>query len=300
MELNHKYIDKMLKSCGIKLLMEDDEGNIGNPYLKEFITKQIELLLSNIDDNVNKAIEEKLKYEMIFTNIDNNAKYSFFFLSLFSSIYNYLNVKYEKNVIDISALAGIIHNALKQFQSIIFLYLSGNYVSILSQFRILYESSIEFAYINKYKNLIQAFFDHGKLMKYKILENIKELKLEEKIIKNEILRQYGEDFIDDYGWTKEIIKERNDRKLITMVKDLTLDKLSVFYKLSSNFIHPNSFSVYSGSSVDKKYVSIFINLSVDMLVNMIILYMYSINCEEKNMVILQNILVTLKQKLLNI
>jgi hypothetical protein len=137
-------------------------------------------------------------------------------------------------------------------------------------------------------------------MKYKILENIMELKPEEKTIKNEILIKYGDDFIDDYGWTKEIIKERNDRKLITMVKDLSLDKLNVFYKLSSNFIHPNSFSVYSDSAVDKNYVSIFVNLSVDMLVNMINSYMYSINCEEKNRVILQNILVTLKQKLLNI
>jgi hypothetical protein len=96
MEINHKYLEKMLKSCGIKLFMEDDERKIGNPYLIDFINKQIELLFSNIEENVNKAIEEKQKYEMIFTDIDNTAKYIFFFLSLFSSIYNYLNTKYEK------------------------------------------------------------------------------------------------------------------------------------------------------------------------------------------------------------
>ena len=50
---------------------------------------------------------------------------------------------------------------------------------------------------------------------------------------NNILKKYGEDFKHEFGWTKSVIVNPNDRKLITLVKECHLeDFFAPLYKIA--------------------------------------------------------------------
>jgi hypothetical protein len=111
-----------------------------------------------------------------------------------------------------------------------------------------------------------------------------------------IKKKYDDTFIDDFGLAFKTIKERNKRKIVTMAEDLDLLDYTELYKVSSNYIHPSSFSVFH-TGIINSLVPNCILISVEMITNNIIKLMNYFNCDEKDKILIRNVLYGLREDL---
>jgi hypothetical protein len=92
--------------------------------------------------------------------------------------------------------------------------------------------------------------------------------------KSELIDKYsGIEYFKPYGWTKEIIKNKEDRILKNLAEDVELGNATPFYKHLSTFIHSDSFSVNSFEKIDAGYLASYISLSSFLLNKIINFYM---------------------------
>jgi hypothetical protein len=292
------FIDK----CKVEDFTSNSLGIIDNDNLSDDIDEIITMIINSIDENINEeVINKKIKYEIETAMVDNTAKLLNIFYVTSSSIYKYILPKYyEENNILKKVLGNITSYSFTLYAQIFSLYLSGCTIGILSQIRILYENYIIFKYIGKYPELAECYYDHAVYKKYIILKeyNWKKLSQNEENQINIIEKKHGETFADDYGWTYKIIKERNRRKIITMVEDLDLQDYAELYKVSSNYIHSSSFSVFHTKIIDgllPKYIL----TSIEMITNNVIYLMDYYNCNKKDIIIIRNVLYGLREDLYN-
>jgi hypothetical protein len=210
-----------------------------------------------------------------------------------------LKYKDEKDIVK-NVLGNITHFSLKLFQIIFSLYLSGNVMGILSQIRILYENYIIFRFIGKYQELSEDYYNHAVYKKYFLLKEYwKTLSPQEEEEMENIARNHDESFFDDYGWTYKIIKEKNKRKIITMVEDLDLLDYRELYKVSTNYIHPSTFAVFHDKIVYGKLTKDYLKMAVELITNNIIYLMKFIHCSNKEEIIIKNVLYGLREDLHN-
>jgi len=194
----------------------------------------------------------------------------------------------------------MINSSFDQFHSIITLYLTDNYSSILSQLRILYETFIVFSYLKLHPDLTKSFVAHGNITKYKTMELLNGvLEAEDEAAKNKLLDIYDIELLEDYGWLKDLIPNKNDRKLITLVNDLGLRDYNSLYKITSNFIHTSSFSVFMNDNIDDNFIHSFLATASDLQTDIIIMYLDIIKCPEKERLIIMDLIHRLREELLD-
>jgi hypothetical protein len=292
-----EYIDK----CKVINFAPNSQGIIDNDELSDDIDEIVTNIINSIDENMFEiVVKNKLRKEVETATIDNTAKILNIFYATVTSIYNYIISKYfeEKNTLK-NVLGNITNYSLELFTQIFSLYLANCTMGILSQIRILYENYIIFNYIGKHSELAECYLDHAILRKDIFCKEYwrDQTKISEDEM-NSILSKYDETFDDDFGWTFKIIKERNKRKLITMVEDLDLLDYSELYKVSSNYIHPSPFSVFH-TKIINGLVPKYIIHSIEMITNQIIHLMEYYNSDDKDKIIIRNVLYGLREDLYN-
>jgi hypothetical protein len=87
-----------------------------------------------------------------------------------------------------------------------------------------------------------------------------------------------------------------------MLDDLELNDYKTFdykelYKVSNNFIHPSTFAVFHDQIVYGKLTKDYLKMSVELMTNNIIYLMKFINCENKDDIIIKNVLYWLREDL---
>jgi len=105
-----------------------------------------------------------------------------------------------------------------------------------------------------------------------------------------LIKNYGNDFIKNYGWTKDVIKNTSDRNLKYIASDVGLDSLDQVYKVTSNFIHTNAYSAFLKNQITPNYVRQFIPIMSSILVRHIIFYVSNIYKNENEILILNFLL----------
>lgn len=296
--INENYIKEMLESCTITNFSHDSNGVVLSEELPEYIDIKINEILSLSKQNSEKTIQEKCIYELktVFTDI--NAEKLILLFDFTISVFNFLGKKYNTESQQNNILRSLVENSLNQYQSILVSYLSGGYITILSLVRILYENYVLFMYLRKNTVLMQAFIDHAEMIRIKINKEYADIISEEdQSLLNCLNEKYGSDFIEDYGWTKDTIQKKEDRKLITMVNECGLKGYSSLYKISCNYIHPSSYSILAGNNKDNPLVFQFIASSVEIVTNSIIHFMRDINCQDKDRILIMNIFYGLREEL---
>jgi hypothetical protein len=174
---------------------------------------------------------------------------------------------------------------IDNYQGLLCSYLSGDYVTVLQKSRIIYECYVVFLFIDKHHEnegdeLATAFLDHLEIIQNRIYKNIP-IKYEinkEKI--DDLKKKYGNDFDDNYGWTKSVIHEKGNRNIGFMASEVGMDEMAFFYKLTSNFIHTNAFSINAKKLIDPKTIEAILPLTIDMLINQVAIYIEKV-CDKK-------------------
>lgn len=298
--INEEYISQIVNQCSLSNFQADEKGIIRTDGLPEYVDKIIENTLSNLVENSELLIKDKCLYEIQQSISDFEIQKLALIFRISEAVYNYLIRKYFKKSPENDVFSYLVISAIKQYKSILSENLSGEYISIIAQVRILYENYISYMYIRKYPSLAGPFKDHADIIKIKMQKELgSNFTEEENKNYGSLLEKYGKEFLDDYGWTKDIIKERKKRMLITMVKDVGLTDYKALYKISSNFIHPSSFSVFYSDTIQSGILTEFNATSVELMSNHIIHFMEDIKCKEKDRILLMNLIYGLREELFN-
>jgi hypothetical protein len=307
MLITEDFIKNFLDNCNITDFTMNDKGIIENEQLTDYIGSLVENIIKAAEENAyNEIINNKIKSEVDTALTDYKAKVLNIFDLMTMEIHNYLVSKYaDENDIAKKVLLNINHFSLKLFTIIFSVYLSNCVTGIMSQIRILYENYIILRFIGKHPIMCEDYFDHAVYRRYALMKSYwKELTPEEESEMIKIAQNHNEDFFADYGWTYKVISDPKQRKIITMIENLDMnDYVSInyreLYKVANNFIHPSTFAVLHDKIVYGKLTNDYLKMAVELITNSIIYLMKHINCDNKERIIIMNVLYGLREDLFN-
>ena len=237
-KINSKYIRRIIKNWGKKDLMLDEKGMVTNEYAIKDLHKIISDLFEAFPANKEYILLLKSSFETKKSLSDKTFTKHLIVLTVCKEIYFYYKAKNKNKKDDeITVFSKLTLSLLDNYHGFLFSYLSGDLLTVMQKVRIIYEEFIIFRFIYKNKELSKPFLDHKEVIKYNITKDILKDEINDKEY-SALITEYGEDFCDNYGWTKNVIQNRNDRKLSYIANVLGVDEnINTMYKITSNLIH---------------------------------------------------------------
>ena len=116
-----------------------------------------------------------------------------------------------------------LQNDLNQYKSILLLAMNGCFNSVIVEYRSLYESFVIGQYLVQNPDLVPVYKDHLQFLRYHLTQLVGNSKPEWDKIHDEYLNKYGQEFAENYGWTKNKIPRKKDRKIGTLAKECNLE-----------------------------------------------------------------------------
>jgi hypothetical protein len=298
--IDQKYIKNILKEWKIKDFGIDENGHIGNKYAQEKIANIIKRIVASMELNKKDYLENKYKTEQ-----KNIFAHTFILIimlyRLCESVYLFFIKNIEKSNDELEVLSKMTVYLLNNFRGLLNSYFADDFLTVIQKNRIIYECYVISLFIKKYPELAKDFLNYKEILQYQIVRkewknNISEKRRIEKIegLGKNWSEQKGDNF-GNYGWTKKIISDKRNRNLEYIVSNLNLDeKLGSVYKLSSNYIHSNSFSAFIHP--DKKLSTVSMQISTDILINQIIQFMGCVSVNKIHSTLVNSIINTFKNK----
>jgi hypothetical protein len=273
--LDPKFIRKLLKEWKIKDFRISPDGKIMNKYAIVEIDKLHKQLFNAIPDNISHATISLSLVQIKHAFKDRNCTFALYLCMLCNAIFHHYsnhikNPSDEKRVL-IKLTTTVIDNIFGCLTS----YLSGDYLTVVQKLRIIYESYVIFLFVNKHKELVAPFLEHIRIIEKKIFQDDPEYMPDQP--ETSIL-DFETDKNDNFCWAKSIIPERKDRHLESLANDVGIaDKMSTFYKLSSNFIHTNAYTAFIKDRINQGYVSGYLPFISDILIRQLLTFIEAIN-----------------------
>ena len=259
-DFNSKYLRKLLKNWKIKDFQFNENGMSKNINVINDLNKIINKILKSMRWNVISSAESIL-------NTINEMEKDFlgsrilFLHKICYTVHKYIVSIIKENELNKGqkVFLKIASSLLNNFNGVVIAYISHDFLSVIQKTRMIYESHVVSLYLNKYPQLTEAFYDHLEVILYnmyktsqKISDKSDELPHEKDNLIKSLRENYGDDFFEDYGWTKETIKDKYKRKLNTLAMDVNIDKrMDLIYRITSNVIHANAFSAFMNDQVIK-------------------------------------------------
>ncbi len=238
---------------------------------------------NKLEEYANKHINEKFPFmdlKTIGEIVSNNYSQTFvdllepklqafiLYVELLRDLHFYLDKKYIKKIksVELDFINYFISYSTELLVGIDTLLLSKNHNSIVSLYRTFYENYIVFSYLQKYPKLISPYLEHIKVDEFKLAKLHSEIygdkvseELETKY--NELIRTYGKDYNQDYGWAN-LSESKDYVNLKAMYEDLQLDaQFNYYYQLSCKYTHSTTFSLSIKPTLDD--LVLFLNAIVD-------------------------------------
>ncbi len=269
--MDRKYLKQFIENCPV--IDFTDNGNVQDRELKfdEYIKNFTKSIYSDEHRIVKSLWTECFVQNQADLLIQTPLlRRAVIYFDIAVTIYNFIAPKYIKNRKSTETAKMIsvqLQYSFQMFKSIISLTMNGCYSSVISTYRTLYESFVISSYLTLHPELITVYYVHAELV------NLQINKLTNSFSKNEeerlkaILSQYGNDFSNEFGWTKTLISNPKDRKLVTLAKECIKEPFfKNLYKASCNYVHPSSLAATSMFSPE--FINPFIQITL-----------YIIDCE---------------------
>jgi hypothetical protein len=236
----------------------------------------------SIPGNISFTIMKKSIYETEVAFLDPFCMSALIFLDVCSAIYSFFSRKIKDSDKTKVVFANLTVSLLDNYKGFVFSFLSHDFLTVIQKTRIIYECYVIFLYIYKHSDLAEAFFDHMKIMEYKIFKEITGFDEKDNIEIDKLISKYGKEFTETLGWTMEAIKDKDDRKLVTLANDVGMDeKISLMYKMTSSFIHTNAFSAFINNRNKINNIRGYLPFITDIVVRQTVRYVNKI-CLDKN------------------
>lgn len=291
--MDRRYLKQFIENCPV--IDFTDNGNVQDRELK--FDRYIKNFTNSIYTDEHRIVKSLWKECFV----QNQAELlihtpllrrAVIYFDIAITIYNFIAPKYIKNrksTESAKMLSVQLQYSFQMFKSIISLTMNGCYSSVISTYRTLYESFVISSYLTLHPELITVYYVHAELV------NLQINKLTNSFSKNEenrlkaILSQYGNDFSDEFGWTKTLISNPKDRKLVTLVKECIKEPFfKNLYKASCKYVHPSSLAATSVFAPE--FINPFIQVTLFIIDNEIADYIEEAKIVKKEAVIFSNIL----------
>ncbi|MCR5436226.1 MAG: DUF5677 domain-containing protein [Treponema sp.] len=293
--MDQKFLKRLISECPLTDFSEN--GNVNekelqlDKYLDQFITS-----IYSKEDQLIKYFWEKYiaSSEIVLLQNSQMLRRCFIFLDCAVAIYNYTARKSrgKKNSQIAEHVSVQLQNDLNQYKSILLLAMNGCLNSVIIEYRSLYESFVIGRYLVNNPDLVPVYNDHLQFLKYHLTQIVGNSTPEWDKIHDDFLNKYGQEFAENYGWTKSKIPNKKDRKIGTLAKECQLeDYFSGLYKFSSSFVHSSAFSV--STRPDLNQIKLFIQAAMHFIESEIADYVRESKLPAKDAVIMRNILVLL-------
>ena len=226
--MDPKFLKHLIAECPLTDFSEN--GNDAERELQ--LDKYLEQFTSFLYENENQLIEHFwseyiASSEVALLQNSEILRRCFIFLDCAVAIYNYTARKSRtKKISEIAEHISVqLQNDLNQYKSILLLALNGCFNSVIVEYRSLYESFVIGQYLVLNPDLVPIYKDHLDFLKYHLTQIVGNSKPEWDKIHDDYLNNYGQDFAENYGWTKSKIQNKKDRKIGTLAKECNLEDL---------------------------------------------------------------------------
>lgn len=238
-------IERLISKCEITGDFDKQLSNL-QEYTKKYIDENFPIMLPQTMSNILRG------YQMNqYSNLMNPAVQAFvLYVELIRQAYFYIQEKYikkDKENFEITFIHIFLEYSMELLTGINSLLLDNNQNSLISIYRTFYENFIVFSYLQKHKELRDAFLDHSQMDI--LLLKIEQFKASSSAIPEDIkkeydsyLQTYGKDFKDDYGWANSLIKDKSKLRIMFEESELG-DIFNYYYKLSCKYTHATSLSL---------------------------------------------------------
>ena len=182
-----------------------------------------------------------------------------------------------------------LQNTFTIFKGLFSLAINGCFHSVLSVYRIMYESFVITKYLMLHPELIPIYKEHAEFLGLRINKISSNNTPEQQKRYNEFLNKYGKDFADNFGWTKSVITEPKDRKLMTLVNECQIEPFfGPMYKVACNYVHASSFS--SSFRTSPEFVKSFVQISLYIIEYEMIDFIQESNVATKEAIVIKNMI----------
>ncbi len=238
-------VKKFVNDCPINGDFSKLENQLKD-YTKQYLEKNYNYYEPKTITNI---VDSHMQNEIL-NLVENIPLCSFVaYIELLNLLYFYIQENYIRKSSSNKIL--LIHNfveySLELLNGIESMLLSKNINPALVIYRTFYENYIVFAFLQKHPELQQAFIDHKTITECMLQIENANIKKEY----DEILERYGEDFSENYGWTKRVIARKQDRTLKKLYEESGLgEDFERFYKLACKYTHSTAFSLLARADFD--------------------------------------------------
>lgn len=291
--MDSKFLRKYISECPLNDFT--DEGNIEERQLQldKYLEGFTAFLYSNEDNLVQTFWEQYfVSSQVILIKQSQLLRRCMIFFDVAVGIYNQVSTKYIKNRKSSESakmLSVQLQNTFNLFKSIITLTMNGCFYSVISEYRTMYESFVVERYLLKHPELLPVYKIHSELIGLCINKMSIYFPKEQEDRYNEILQEYGKDFLKDFGWTKSIIVNPNNRKLITLANECNIEPFfKPLYHVACEYVHPSSLASTTKTNLDS--IKTFLQVAMYILLYEIEDYIAESRVVTKDAVIMKNML----------
>ncbi|WP_407436592.1 DUF5677 domain-containing protein [Treponema sp.] len=293
--MDQKFLKRLISECPLNNFTEDETSAKRHQILDGYLEQFTDFLYKNENQLIEHFWTDYIaSSEIVLLQNSKMLRRCFIFLDCAAAIYNYTarKSKSKKNTQIAEHVSVLLQNDLNQYKSILLLAMNGCFNSVIVEYRSLYESFVIGQYLVQNPDLVPVYKDHLQFLRYHLTQLVGNSTLEWDKIHDAYLNKYGQEFSENYGWTKIKIPNKKDRKIGTLVKECNLENsFTVLYKYSSSYVHSSAFSV--STRIDLGQIKIFFQAVMHFIEQEITDYMRESKIPTKDAVIMRNILVFL-------
>lgn len=295
--MDQKFLKRLISECPLNNFTEDENSEVRHKIFDEYLKKFTDSLYKNENQLIELFWTDYIaSSEVALLQKSEMLRRCFIFLDCAVAIYNYTTKKCRtKKISEIAQHVSIhLQNDLSQYKSILLLAMNGCFNSVIVVYRSLYESFVIGQYLVLNPDLVSIYNEHLQFLRYHLTKVVGNRNSEWDKIHDEYINKYGQEFAENYGWTKSRIPNKKDRKIGTLAKECNLkDSFTSLYRFSSSFVHSSAFSV--STRPDLGQIKIFIQAAMHFIESEITDYMRETKLPTKDAVVMRNILLFLYQ-----
>ncbi|MBO4508018.1 MAG: hypothetical protein J5747_05215 [Spirochaetaceae bacterium] len=295
--MDQKFLKRLIAECPLTDFSENGNVTERQLQLDKYLEQFTDFLYQNEPQLMEHFWSEYIaSSEVALLQTSEMLRRCFLFLDCAAAIYNYTarRSRTKKNSELAEHVSIQLQNDLNQYKSILLLAMNGCFNSVIVEYRSLYESFVIGQYLIKYPDLVPIYKEHMQFLRYHLTQVVGTSKPEWDKIHDDYLNKYGQEFAENYGWTKSKIPNKKDRKIGTLAKECDLeDSFTGLYKFSSSYVHSSAFSV--STRTDLRQIKVFFEAAMHIIEAEITDYLRESKLPTRDAVIMRNILVFLHE-----
>lgn len=291
--MDKKFLKRYIEEC--PLTDFTDNGNVNERLLQldEYLEKFTSYIYNNEYQLTQHFWQDSFASSQVLI-LQNSLflRRSLIFLDVTVGCYNFISPKYikkRKASKTAEMLSVQLQNTFSLYKSLLTLAMNGCFHSVISEYRTLYESFVITKYLLIHPDLISIYKEHSDLLFLHINKIANKNTPEQDKKYDDFINKYGKDFADNLGWTKSVITEPKDRKLITLVNECQLEAFfEPLYKVACNYVHPSSLA--STTRISPDFIKPFLQVPMHIICYEMCDYIIECKVVKKEAVIIKNII----------